>query len=72
MATQAQKQAVAKKKAEAAAAANADLVLLVALQPIRHDGVDIGEGSEFVADADAAAALLDAGAAEVATPDASA
>jgi len=34
--------------------------------------VDIGEGSEFVADADAAAALLDAGAAEVATPDASA
>lgn len=65
MATKAQKE-VAAKAAAAAVAKNSELVLLRAIHPIRHNGKDFGEADVLAADADAAAALLESGAAEVA------
>lgn len=52
--------------AKAAVAKDESLVMLVAKEPIRHDGVDIAPGDPFAAGPDAAAALLQSGAADTA------
>lgn len=63
--------ATASKKttAKAAAAVKADptLVLITAIEPIRHDGADMPPGQTFACEPDVAEALLASGAAEIAS-----
>lgn len=49
-----------------ATAANPDLVLLTAIEPIRYDTANIAPGETFAAAPDVAEALLDSGAARLA------
>lgn len=54
-------------KAKSATAQTTDgAVLLAAVEPIRHDGRDIAPGETFAVAPEAAAALVDAGAASIA------
>lgn len=52
--------------AKKAVAADPELVLLTAIEPIRHDGADMPPGQSFACEPDVAKALLDSKAARIA------
>jgi hypothetical protein len=52
--------------ARKAVAANPDLVLLTAVEPIRHNGKDVSPDGTFAAEPDVAETLLSSGAARIA------
>lgn len=56
--------------AKAAADTQDELVLLTAVEPIRHDGIDVAPEKNFATDPGSAAALLESGAARIADADA--
>lgn len=63
----ASKKTAASATAKKAAAADPDLVLLTAIEPIRHNGKDVVPDESFAAEPDVAEALLASGAASIAT-----
>lgn len=66
MATASKKPTASSAAAKKAAAANPDLVLLTAVEPIRHNRKDVAPDEDFAAPPDVAEALLAAGAARIA------
>lgn len=66
MATATKKSPAKAAAAVKAAAANPELVLLTAIEPIRHDGDDVSPGNTFAATPDVAETLLASGAASIA------
>lgn len=60
------KKTAASTAAKKAAAANPDLVLLTAVEPIRHNGKDVAPDESFAVEPNVVEALLASGAARIA------